>query len=258
LLQQVLINLLQNAKDAIEESGMGSRVAIKTSVVNIGVVSVEVSDDGPGIPEKIIDRIFDPFFTTKDVGKGTGLGLSVSRRIVEGMGGSISVVSRDGRGTVFSIALPSALSEDAGADKGEADADMGDYSCLSGKSVIVIDDEEGVVKAIKDAVEPSVGFVDCASSGAEAMEMLTDRDYDLIVLDVKMPGLGGREIYKRVSAVKPYLAERIIFITGDFESEATESFVKLTGCKYLTKPFAKKDLFDTMRAYEFDMTEVIP
>lgn len=258
LLQQVLINLLQNAKDAIEESGRGSRVAIKTLVVNIGVVCVEVSDDGPGIPEKIIDRIFDPFFTTKDVGKGTGLGLSVSRRIVEGMGGSISVVSRDGRGTTFSIALPSALTEDAGADKGEADANMGDYSCLSGKSVIVIDDEEGVVKAIKDALEPSVGFVDGASSGAEAIEMLMDRDYDLIVLDVKMPGFGGMEVYKRVSAVKPYLAERIIFITGDFESEATESFLKLTGCKYLTKPFAMQDLYNAMRAYEFDMTEVIP
>lgn len=254
LFQQVMINLLQNAKDAIEESGRGSKVTIRSVLMPGGTVVVEVSDDGPGIPENVVDRIFDPFFTTKDVGKGTGLGLSVSRRIIEGMGGVISVASGDGKGTKFTITLLQSRTPKAGAEEKTAkkETPVFDYTRLAGKSVLIVDDEAGVVKAVTDGISPSVALVDGASDGRAAYDAIMDSDYDLILLDIKMPGMSGTELYRKISEVKPYCAQRIIFLTGDIENEATASFLKLTGCRYLSKPFAIKDLLDAMCQYEME------
>ncbi|MBI5810433.1 MAG: hypothetical protein HZB21_04505, partial [Deltaproteobacteria bacterium] len=177
LFQQVIINLLQNAKDAIEESGKGSRVAIRTVMLPAGIIMVEVSDDGPGIAENAMDRIFDPFFTTKDVGKGTGLGLSVSRRIVEGMGGGISVASSPESGTTFTISLLHSRP----ANRKEAALKPGpalDYSCLTDKAVLIVDDEEGLLKAVKESISPMVSSIEGASDGRTAFERIMDRDFN--------------------------------------------------------------------------------
>lgn len=247
LFQQVIINLLQNAKDAIEESGKGSRVDIRTVGLPGGIVVVEVSDDGPGIPDNVIDRIFDPFFTTKDVGKGTGLGLSVSRRIIEGMGGSISVVSSQRNGTTFTINLLQSRTrrKEAGFVPPELD-----YTVLKDRSVMIVDDEEGVLRAVKESMLPKVACCDIFNDGQAAIEALMDRDYDAILLDIKMPGVNGMEFYRRISDAKPYLSERVIFLTGDTENEATESFIKLTGCRYLEKPFTLKELLNLMCSHD--------
>ncbi len=242
LFQQVIINLLQNAKDAIEESGKGSTVRIRTSQLPGGIAIVEVSDDGPGIPEAVIDRIFDPFFTTKDPGKGTGLGLSVSRRIIESMGGSITVASSQ-RGTTFTINL---LHRRVGVPKQGGEMQNADYSKLAGKSVLIVDDEEGVLKAVKESLWPRMSGVDAFNDGYKAIDAVMDRDYDFILLDIKMPGINGMEFYRKISEAKPYLSERVIFLTGDTENETTESFVKLTGCRCLAKPFALTELLNVM------------
>lgn len=242
LFQQVIINLLQNAKDAIEESGKGSMVCIRTNQLPGGIAVVEVSDDGPGIPESVIDRVFDPFFTTKDPGKGTGLGLSVSRRIIESMGGSISVVSSP-RGTTFTINL---LHRRAAAPEGGREKADLDYSKLAGKSVLIVDDEDEVLKAVKESLGPRLSCVDGFNGGYAALDAVMDRDYDFILLDIRMPGINGMELYRKISEAKPYLSERVIFLTGDTENEATEAFVKLTGCRCLAKPFAMKELLDVM------------
>ncbi|MDP2690068.1 MAG: response regulator, partial [Deltaproteobacteria bacterium] len=206
-------------------------------------------DDGPGIPEQVIDRIFDPFFTTKDVGKGTGLGLSVSRRIIEGMGGNITVASAK-TGTAFTITLlhnRERRREDRLPDKAAAD-----YSCLAGKSVMVVDDEEAMRAAIRDIIGPSVASVTTAPDGKTALEMIMDRDYDLILLDIKMPGMNGMELYRRINECKPYLAQHVLFLTGDTENEATESFIKLTGCGFLAKPFTREELLSLMSEHEME------
>ncbi len=255
LFQQVIINLLQNAKDAIEESGRGSKVTIRSVLMPGGTVVVEISDDGPGIPEGVVDRIFDPFFTTKDVGKGTGLGLSVSRRIIEGMGGVISVDSALGKGTKFTITLLQSRTPKAAEDKAaKKETPALDYTKLAGKSVLIVDDEAGVLKAVKDGISPSVASVDEVSDGKAAFDLLMDNDYDLILLDIKMPGMSGIELYRRINEVKPYCAQRVIFLTGDIENDATASFLKLTGCRYLSKPFSIKDLLDAMCLYETEMS----
>ncbi|HDO35737.1 MAG TPA: HAMP domain-containing histidine kinase, partial [Nitrospirae bacterium] len=104
--QHALLNLLKNAMDAIPDEGREGRITIAARGEADSEVEIKITDTGTGIPEKIIDRIFDPFFTTKDVGKGTGLGLFVTHNIIEQHGGSISVGSRVGEGTVFTIKLP--------------------------------------------------------------------------------------------------------------------------------------------------------
>ncbi|MBI4948798.1 MAG: response regulator [Deltaproteobacteria bacterium] len=247
LFQQVIINLLQNSKDAIEESGRGSLVSIRTGLVNASTVFVEVSDDGPGIPEKILDRIFDPFFTTKDVGKGTGLGLSLSRRIVDGMGGTIAVESRRGVGTRFMITLSAIMNTPAETRPSIAPPD---YGCLAGKSIMVVDDEKELGRAIKEGIGPKVASVECVHDGITAFDLMMEKDYDIILLDIKMPGMNGMELYRNINENKPYLAERIIFLTGDTVTETTESFIKLTGCGSLAKPFTLDVLLGSMSRYE--------
>ncbi|MBI5233953.1 MAG: response regulator [Deltaproteobacteria bacterium] len=243
LLQQVIVNLLQNAKDAIEETGIGETVSVRTSIRGSNFVIIEVSDNGPGMSNEVMDKIFDPFFTTKDVGKGTGLGLSVSRKSIKSVGGDISVVSTQGRGTLFEISLP--MSNTTAKESIEADQ-LVDKACLLDKQVMAVDDDMDVLGVIRQTVGPNVSSLDCVANGKTAVEKMLETNYDIVLLDINMPGLSGREVYKQIREKKPYLAERIIFLTGDTESEKTNKFLKLTNCQYLSKPFQTKELLYLM------------
>ena len=108
-LEQVFINLVVNARDAIEEKGKQGGKVIVRSFIDGEKVTVIVSDTGKGIPEDIIDKIFEPFFTTKEVGKGTGLGMSISYGIIKDYGGAIKVKSKVGVGTTFEMKFPACL-----------------------------------------------------------------------------------------------------------------------------------------------------
>ncbi|MBI5235625.1 MAG: response regulator [Deltaproteobacteria bacterium] len=251
LLQQVMINLLQNAKDALEGavSGVSPRVSIRTVLLPGGIVIAEVSDNGPGIDEKVMDRIFDPFFTTKEVGKGTGLGLSISRRIIVSMGGTISVASSKSIGTRFTMSL--LHNRDARRKAEEiAEAPTRDYSLLQSAKLLIVDDEDGLVRSITEAISGKVAEIDTAEDGKTALDIIRDKDYDIFIFDIKMPGMSGMELYRKVKALKPYLAERVIFMTGDTENEATSAFLKLSGCGYLSKPFTIRKLLDKMCEYQ--------
>jgi len=107
-LQQVLLNLLQNAQQAMQESGVGRMLTVRVARAAAGRVRLEVQDDGPGIPEAIQSRIFDPFFTTKPAGKGTGLGLAIVSGFVRQQGGTIAVFSGPKGGARFVVELPAA------------------------------------------------------------------------------------------------------------------------------------------------------
>lgn len=244
MFQQVIINLLQNARDAIEDSGVGSTVTIRSELVAGKEAVVEVTDDGPGIPEEIQYRVFDPFFTTKDVGKGTGLGLSVSRKIVEGMEGSIVVASSPGKKTTFRISIPHhgvVIDERRGKKRREYD-----YSVLRDRSILMVDDEDGVLQIVTEALTPKVGSVEPVQNSKDAFERIKERDYDFIFLDIKMPGMDGMDLFRKLAEAKPGLTERVIFMTGDIESKKTADFLRLTGCRYLAKPFSINELLDVM------------
>lgn len=244
LFQQVIVNLLQNAKDAIEGSKTGSTVSIRSRLLHGKEVVIEVSDDGPGIPENIIDKIFDPFLTTKELGKGTGLGLSVSRKIITSMEGCITVASSPGEGTTFSISIP--YRGRVMDERRKSRTRKPDYSILVDKTVLVVDDELEVLGAVKEAISPHVSRVATMSDSTRALGEIRSSDFDLILLDIKMPGMNGMELYRGIEEHKPYLVGRVIVISGDIESEGTAEFLRHSRCRHLSKPFGVNDLLATM------------
>ncbi|MDP2690069.1 MAG: response regulator [Deltaproteobacteria bacterium] len=117
---------------------------------------------------------------------------------------------------------------------------------LAGKSVLMVDDEEIVGDVIKEVLLPAVSVLDVVGDGAEALARIVERDYDIILLDIEMPKMSGMEFFRHLKNMKPHLASRTIFITGDTETPSTRSFILKSGCRYLDKPFMIRDLLKTM------------
>ncbi len=235
-LQQVFLNLIINAHQAMADQG-GGRLTIETSHSG-GKVRIAFSDTGPGIAPELQERIFDPFFTTKPPGQGTGMGLSVSLTIVQNHGGDIWVESAPGHGACFVVELPLAQpeAEQPVVEVAEEEED-GEVAPVSGARVLVIDDEEAVRDVIRTALEADGYFVQTVSHGEDALVLLKTADYDAILCDIRMPGPDGPAIYRRAVSAKPQLKDRFIFITGDVVSARTRSFLDNTGARVLTKPF---------------------
>ena len=120
------------------------------------------------------------------------------------------------------------------------------YKALAGKSILMVDDEEVVAEVIKEVVGPVVGSLDTAYDGEQAFTKIMEKDYDFILMDIQMPRMNGVEFYNSILEHKPHLRDRIVFITGDTESETTRSFIKRTRCPSLDKPFIIKELLELM------------
>lgn len=238
-IQQVIINLVQNAHDAIILSGCGKNIKVKTGLSDKkDVILLCVEDDGPGIPDDIKDKVFEPFFTTKEVGKGNGLGLYIANKIVKQYKGDIKIESKPGKGTKIIIELPLV---NRGEKKKEEDNNKVELNTLQ-KSVIsakvlVIDDEATLVELMTRVLKIMGYDVYSASNGIDALEKIKNENFDLITLDIKMPGISGPELYEEIKKRKPELISKIIFLTGDTVSEDIENFLESSGNLYLTKPF---------------------
>jgi signal transduction histidine kinase len=244
-LQQVLLNLVINAEQAmISTHGRGTLVVRSWQDAARDAVSVEVADDGPGVPEDVMPRIFDPFFTTKEVGQGTGLGLSVAYAIVEEHGGTIAARSRPEGGAAFVVALPTGdASLQAPSRKAPALPDqMG-----AGAAVLVVEDEAALASAVADALSDAGFMVEQAADGAEALALAEERTYDLVICDLRMPRVDGPAFYRAIAARSPELARRVIFVTGDVVGTDAERFLEESGCPWLAKPFRLADLLRLAR-----------
>lgn len=233
-LQQVFLNLLNNAQHAIKEKGEAGKITIKTISEN-GKIYIRVSDTGAGIPNNIIARIFDPFFTTKDVGVGTGLGLSISYGIIREHGGDIRVMSRSGEGTTFAIELP--VIEMPDKAQPATLTEQQDTLRVSGLRALVLDDEPVILDFLKEVLFDAGFHVEATNNGQRALEMLKEADYNIIISDMKMPGMDGKQFYNEIKSIKPEAARKIIFISGDISSSETQDFIKNTGNPCLLKPF---------------------
>ena len=237
-LQQVFLNLINNARQAIEAHQ--PRGWIKVTTTNCGTtVRVTFQDSGPGIAPENLSKLFDPFFTTKEVGKGTGLGLSLCYGIIKEHGGTITPRSKPGEGATFIIELP--ITHEAAPaveTPRQPELDVVNPREGIGKKVLVIDDEEPILHMMRDALLCQGYQVDLATNGEAALQHLQHRSYDLALCDWKMPGLNGQQVYERVRASDPKLSDRMIFITGDVINERTQKFLQERNKVCLTKPFS--------------------
>jgi PAS domain S-box-containing protein len=232
-LEQVFLNLLLNAEQAILEMKPQGRIVVRTGVSPDGRTLVaEVVDDGPGIPPEVLPRVFEPFYTTKTVGSGTGLGLSVSYGILEEHGGKLSVRSRPGE-TTFTIELPvSRAPETAPKLRPRAPVASG-----TGRVALVVEDEPSVLDLVVTLLSQQGWRVDMASGGRTGLECVERRSYDLIVSDIRMPDGDGQEFYRAVLAREPALAKRFVFITGDTANPGAWTFLEESGVPVIEKPF---------------------
>ncbi len=236
-LQQVFVNILSNARQAMEPAQREGRVTIRTRVIE-KTVSVEFVDNGPGIRPEHLARIFDPFFTTKPVGKGTGLGLSLCYGIIQEHGGKITARSEPGRGAAFQIDLPAAPEGPMAVIRsGDGAADAAGRA-PERRAILVIDDEPWILDLAKDLLRADGHSVEVASGGQQALEWIAKRKFDVIVSDWKMPGMNGVRLYEHLAATDPAVAKRMMFMTGDVVSETFQQFLKQHNLTCLAKPFA--------------------
>ena len=199
-LLQVFTNLITNAEQALAASHtQNARITIRARR-RANRIRISFVDNGPGIPKETMTRIFDPFFTTKEVGGGTGLGLSICYGIVQQHGGDLWADSRMGEGTSFHIELPIVGNP---VDEPELqDAQPGkavEAPLVSGKHILVVDDEPGIRELLTDFLSADGHDVEVAADVQQAWTMMQDQEFDLLLVDLRMPGAGGRELYERLN-----------------------------------------------------------
>ncbi len=246
-MQQVIINLAVNARDAMPEGG---KLVIETSVVgaekgasgedhlgSAGFIKLSVSDTGVGIDLGMQSKIFDPFFTTKDVGKGTGLGLYIVQSIISNHGGYINLYSEPSRGSRFNIYLPISTGQRPELQSIPAD--------LKGSgTVLVIDDEADVRELCKDILSPLGYTVLLAESGAAGVALYREQKetISLIILDMLMPKMSGTETFNTLKAINPHA--RILLYSGYSHNNfaGIDQLLKRGALGFIQKPFASIEL----------------
>ena len=250
-LQQVFLNLLLNAEQAILEVRSSGRILVRTSATDDGAaLRAEVIDDGPGIPASALPHVFEPFFTTKEVGVGTGLGLSVSYGILQEHGGRLSVESCPGE-TIFTVELPvMPLTETPAV----IPAPPLRATTVSGRAALVVEDEPDVSDLVLNLLQDTGWEVDLATGGRSGLERVRARRYDLVVSDIRMPDGNGEDLYRGATAFDPTLARRFIFITGDTANPSAWRFLREHGVPVLEKPFAPATFLDAVRRVTASLT----
>jgi CheY-like chemotaxis protein len=245
---QVFMNLIVNARDAMPRGG---KVVIETGDVQadaspLGATSVmiAVSDGGAGMEAEVLAHVFEPFFTTKEKGKGTGLGLSTVYGIVSQSGGRIEAASAPGRGTRFTIHLPRLAS---GAEPAAAPAPPGARACGGCETVFVVEDEAAVRSLICRTLRGQGYDVLAAAGGEEALRLLQGHPGPVhaVLTDIIMPGMTGRTLAERLSALRP--AIRILYMSGYTGDEAARHGGLPPGTPFLQKPFSPRALAEKVR-----------
>ena len=237
-LGQVFLNLLLNAVQAVAESSAREHVIeVSAGVEPSGFVLVDVKDTGVGMAPDVLKRIFEPFFTTKPVGKGTGLGLSICHGIVTAAGGEIEVLSTPGLGSRFRVRLPIDLRSEPPRESSQQPGSE------HRAKILVIDDEQQVGTAIRRIL--SGHEVVSTTKAAEALGLIAQGgNFELVLCDLAMAEISGRELYERLTAEHPEYEDRVVFMSGGAFSPETERFLKSTTRLCLSKPFGAAELRD--------------
>ncbi|MBI5209280.1 MAG: PAS domain S-box protein [Elusimicrobia bacterium] len=230
-LQQVLVNLINNAQDAMDDR-QGVRTLTLRTWSEADAIRIAVEDIGPGIRPEHLSRIFEPFFTTKQIGKGTGLGLAISFGIVAEHGGRIWAENRREGGARFVVELPILDAPGAPADAASP-AGHPAVPVAPGTRVLVIDDEQTILDLIVRMLRNMKLVPDVARNADMAKKKLSGSSYGAVICDYRLPGMSGFDIFEWVRTAKPELVSRWIFLTGSINPVELET----TGKPILRKPF---------------------
>jgi signal transduction histidine kinase len=263
-LEQVVLNLIVNARQALEgsEDGASSGAGGEAPCITVttrdegDLVTLVVADNGPGIPPELLEHVWDPFVTTKDEQQGTGLGLSMVHGIVISHGGAISVDSSPGRGAVFTVTLPAHRGapppEDGAAGTEAAGALTGAQASTSGSAprrdsggapsrlldILVIDDEAAILAFVARYFASRGHAVLTAADGDEALRIARGAAFDVVICDLRMPGLDGFEVIRRLRALPDGADARYVITTGDHASPASRRGLATIGVEaVISKPY---------------------
>ena len=247
-IQQVVLNMIINAKHAIDENKQLTSedkvIGVTTEAVD-GFVKMDISDTGVGIPRENIPKIFEPFFTTKDRNSkepGTGLGLPITYAIIERHGGSIDVDSEMGKGTTFTIWIPFDQPFTNGNVPHVIDVDQKvQIESARKANILVVDDELYIGDLIRDSLKDQGHNVTVLHSGEEAIEKFKEHHYDIAFIDYMLPGCTGLDVIKSIRGYNPHTA--LVLITGSVNSTVAEAAVSEGATSFLQKPFT----FDQIR-----------
>ncbi|MGD0352685.1 MAG: PAS domain S-box protein [Dehalococcoidia bacterium] len=237
-IQQVLLNLIVNAEMEMKLAHGKGRLTITTEKSD-NTIKICVKDNGPGIMPEVMDKIFDPFFTTREVGQGTGLGLSLCYGIITEHKGKIYAESKPGKGATFIVELP--VATEAKPPKPAEPIVKKPKKAVKAR-ILVVDDEQ-VVRDVVNRVLTGEGHkVDTVDNAVDALKKIESKRYKLILVDIKMPGINGVTLYKRIQKIDKSLARRVVFITGDVMGADTEKFLSETKVAHIDKPFDAEQL----------------
>ena len=237
-LQQVFLNIIINAEQAMAGTHGGGGISIKTERID-GSIRVAIADDGPGIARDNIDKLFDPFFTTKDTDGGTGLGLSISYGIIKEHGGKIYAKSILDEGATFIIDLP-VIAETKQPEIAELSSK--ELEKVTGAKIMVVDDEPHICRALDRLLTQEGYKVETIPGAQMALQRLNTAKYDLILLDIRMPGMNGIEFYNHIKEIDPSLQRKVVCITGDVISARNRAFLNESRIPYIAKPFGVDEL----------------
>lgn len=242
-MQQVLLNLINNAEQAIEQKNSQGTIRVEAGRTEDNAF-ISVTDNGHGIPPDVMPYIFDPFFSTKGLGEGTGLGLSIAHTLIENHGGQISAKSEFGK-TTFTIKLPLVHHPEKQKNIRLTDVLPPPVPARSKQRgrVLVVDDEEAIVNALCEFLELQNIATHHARDGAEALTLLSQNRYDAVISDIRMPGIDGPQLYEKVTSQEAGYRHRFLFMSGDLVRESTQTFVSSLNCACLAKPFSLDVLY---------------
>jgi len=233
-LQQVLLNLLINAEQALRAKKGRRKLTLRTQRKG-GRIIASVSDNGPGISEEMLSRIFEPFFTTKPVGEGSGLGLSISHGIVRQHGGVLRARAEEGAGATFEIDLPILRVRDEASHPAIAG---GVSEIPRQRRFLIVDNEPAMRQALQLHLRRAGCLADAVAEPVAALALLATRSYGAIFLDLQLDALGAESLFTELVERDPDHAGRVIFATGDLESPPARKFLHDAGRPFVGKPFA--------------------
>ena len=244
-LEQIIINLVINARDAMPEGGKLVIITENAEVPRIGenkhfnsnnkCVRLMIEDNGKGIDSEIRDKIFDPFFTTKEKTKGTGMGLSVVYGIIRKHNGAVGVESKLDRGSRFIIELPACTAENPRSEMGNAN--RSGLMQGEGENILVVEDEPHLVTSVREMLERNNYNVDTAFDGNQAINMIGEKEnyYDLVISDVLLPDINGVGLLEKINKHRKNLP--IIFCSGYTDERSKQDIIVKKGIPFLQKPY---------------------